>query len=188
MGHQVSQHSAYQLRPSHSARRTKRVDRVFNGCRGGHKQGGHSDNATEWRYLSASARASQWAGWLINASRLDLLTDRGAHKIGRRASSPGPCHVRSRCWCSRCGSHAAVQREAGGCAVHSKANLRCPRNGKWTSPRAPRRSQPLSVLNTRLGRRRRYSTSPDTGQQSSCACARSRNVHEPSGKTGRAAS
>jgi hypothetical protein len=34
-----------------------------------------------------------------------------------------------------------------------KPNLRCPRNGKWTHRKAPLPSQPLSVLNTRLGRR-----------------------------------
>jgi hypothetical protein len=36
-------------------------------------------------------------------------------------------------WCSRCGSHAAVQREAGGNAANGLPNLRCPRNGKRTN-------------------------------------------------------
>ena len=36
------------------------------------------------------------------------------------------------CWCSRCGSHAAVQREAGESASLTPMtfNLRCPRKGK----------------------------------------------------------
>jgi hypothetical protein len=73
-------------------------------------------------------------------------------------------------WCSRRGSHAAVQREAGGRVHKDEPNLRCPRNGKQTrslncSGDSAFITQPLDdnrvVWEGDGGR----SVSPDTGQQ-----------------------
>ena len=37
--------------------------------------------------------------------------------------------------------------------ANSEPNLRCPRNGKWTSRKVPLSSRPLNVLQRHLGRR-----------------------------------
>jgi hypothetical protein len=67
------------------------------------------------------------------------------------------------------GSRPAVQREAGGTGHHGLPNLRCPRNGKQTSPERKFglrfHLKPLATLKQAAGKVMKVaSASPDTGQ------------------------